>query len=245
MKFTEFAYTANDTKGVPKVVVKSVAKPVLKPEDAIDHILRTFIKKSRLFNVDYVKSSLAQTGNPSFQSIHVSAEDALIDGLNVSELDIEINNVVFDRKKLLTKKKIEIKNSGKTGINIKIKEDDLNEFLKKKSEKLKVKNPKIILNKDSISLSGRCKWWIIKAAFQTKGRFVIEASQNIHYIPESISLSSVDMPRYVISKVLKKINPVLSLKKFPLKVYLSKIEIRDKCLIISSSENTMGCNDDK
>jgi hypothetical protein len=173
--------------------------------------------------------------------VAVKAKNADIDGLVVWRLETEFKNVVFSEKELVKNDKVVIESVEATDVNIRILEKDIKKFLTEKSEKIKIKDPSVEFINGRINFSGRCKWWIIKAGFDTSGRFMIKDNQDIFYIADSISLSSVNMPEYVAGKVIKKINPILSLKKFPFAIKLSTIDIRNKCLIISSSDKIAEC----
>jgi hypothetical protein len=170
-----------------------------------------------------------------YKKVKVIVNRATFDGLILDQGEIIFTDLLLDRQELITKQRIEVKSSGEIFLDMKILEQDLNNYVNFKKEKIKVKNPKIVLENKHIELSGGFRWKIGSITFNALGELdVLDNKINFH--PKRFKVNRMNLPPYVIKRALRQINPILDMAKFPFKVTLRRIDIQDKVMVLSSYE---------
>jgi hypothetical protein len=116
-----------------------------------------------------------------------------------------------------------------------ISQKNLNELLKKKEKKIKVKDPFIFIKDGVIYLKGYVTASFLRAKIKSRGKFYIsEDGKEINFYSDYIALSGIKLPQFLLVKVIKKMNPVLDLKSFAFDITLKKIIMQNGKMIISS-----------
>lgn len=194
--------------------------------------IRTAVSSSESLTVEIIPSVESSEAG-AFKRIRVSASGAVIKGLRLQSLEMTVRDMVIDAAELIGRGRMAVIDRGTASIALEVSEGDINGFLSGRAEELRLENPKVKFLDGSIIMSGKCKWWLVDAAFETRGTFTISEGVEVHYSPEKIVLSNLDMPRFVVARLIRKVNPVMTLDGFPFELALKRIELTDGWLKIT------------
>jgi len=203
--------------------------------EKIEQSLKKKFEDYESFDLSIKFASKLKTMGGFFKRIRVKLKNVIIKDMKLYRAEFVANDVKIDMPLLWMKNKIKIVNSRKIDFIIEILEKDLNDFLKKRVRKTKVKTPRVDFRKSDIVLMGRTKWWIIKSKFKIYGNFKVKNEKDIYFYPYNLKLGIVSMPDYVVDRVVKKINPVYSLKTLPFDVKLKSIITTDDRMILTNN----------
>ena len=184
--------------------------------------------------IDITHISPEDTALGRFKRIYVYAYRSTLENVVIETAKIEFLNVSLNTKKLIENEKIRPVNKCVINMDIVVKEDDLNIFLKKKTKKIKVDNPKVKMTSNNLELSGATKYGFVKVEFWAKGNFSIKDDKEIWFHASKLKINRVSMPRNFIGTLIKKINPLLNFKKFSFDVNLEQIKITEGQIRITS-----------
>lgn len=160
-----------------------------------------------------------------FKRVVVKTSRGQVEKLYLHRADIEFEDVQLDTKKLLEEDKIDPVSMKNINMDVIIKEADMNSFLESKSKSIKVSRPRINLLPDTMELSGATKYGMVRVDFWATGKLSVVEGKEIHFYASRMKVNRMTMPRTFVGMIVKKINPVLSLDKFPFKLNLKEIRI--------------------
>ena len=160
-----------------------------------------------------------------FKKVEVHTSRGQVEKLYLHKADIEFEDVQLDTKKLLEEDKIDPVSMKNINMDVIIKETDMNDFLEAKSKSIKVHKPRIKMLPDNIELSGATKYGMVRVEFWATGRLSVIEGREIHFNASSMKVNRMTMPRSFVGMIIKKINPVLNLDKFPFKLNLREIKV--------------------
>jgi len=160
-----------------------------------------------------------------FKKVVVRTSRGQVEKLYLHKADIEFEEVQLDTRKLLEEDKIDPVSMKNINMDVIIKESDMNRFLDAKSKSIKVNDPRIKLLPDTMELSGITKYGMVKVEFWATGKLSVKDGREIHFHASRMKVNRMTMPRSFVGMIIKKINPVLNLDKFPFKLNLKEIKI--------------------
>lgn len=160
-----------------------------------------------------------------FKKVVVKTSRGKVEKLYLHKADIEFEDVQLDTKKLLEEDKIDPVLMKNINMDVIIKEADMNSFLEEKSKSIKVSRPRINLLPDTMELSGTTKYGMVRVDFWATGKLSVIEGREIHFHANRMKVNRMTMPRTFVGMIIKKINPVLNLDKFPFKLNLKEIRI--------------------
>jgi hypothetical protein len=160
-----------------------------------------------------------------FKKVVVKTSRGQVEKLYLHQADIEFEEVQLDTKKLLEEDKIDPVSMKNINMDVIIRETDMNSFLDAKSKSIKVSNPRIKLLPDVMELSGITKYGMVRVDFWATGKLSVKDGKEIHFYASRMKVNRMTMPRSFVGMIVKKINPVLNLDKFPFKLNLKEIKI--------------------
>jgi len=168
------------------------------------------------------------------QKVHVFTRRGSIDNLVIDIAELFFEDVQLNTTKLIREEKIDTHQVRTINMDVLIQESDLNTFLAAKAKSIKVDHPKISLSKGRMKLSGSTKYGFVKVAFSATGGFSIKDSKEIWFHASTLKLNSMTMPRAFVGSLVKRINPVLNLEKFPFRLNLREIIIDEGSMRFTS-----------
>lgn len=187
--------------------------------------------------IEIIHSSPEDTALGRFKKIHVLAYGSKTKDVTVHSAQIDFIDVHLNTKVLIEANKIRPVNKCTINLDIIVKENDLNAFLKRKAKKIKVDNPKVKLGNNNIELFGSTKYGFIKVEFWARGNFSIKNDKEIWFYSNKMKVNRVSMPRNFVGTIIKKINPLLCFDKFSFNVNLEAIRINEGEIRITSFPN--------
>jgi hypothetical protein len=146
----------------------------------------------------------------------------------------EFQDLALDMDKLVNAKTLVPLNARKASLNVQIRERDVNRFLQLKTASSNVRNAIVQFEPDRISISGYCKWWFIDSRFEVDGTFTISKKRFIEFSSRSIRLSELKMPKFIVRRVMDRLNPILDISALPFPVLLNTIRVSHDNLYLSS-----------
>ena len=167
-----------------------------------------------------------ETALGKFKKIVVHTSRGSVDNLTLNRADIDFEDVQLDTRKLLVEDKIDPVSMSNINMDVSILETDLNAFLEAKSKSIKVDRPRILIKNDNMELSGSTKYGLVKVEFWATGRLSIKEGREIWFHSNKMKVNRMTMPRSFVGMIIKKINPVLDLQKFPFKLNLDAIDLK-------------------
>lgn len=168
-----------------------------------------------------------ETSKGRYRKILVHTSRGSVDNLTLNRADIDFEDVQLDTRKLLVEEKIDPVSMSNINMDVSILETDLNSFLEAKSRSIKVDRPRIELATGSMVLSGSTKYGLVKVEFWASGKLSIKDKREIWFHATKMKVNRMTMPRSFVGMIIKKINPVLDLEKFPFKLNLEAIELNN------------------
>lgn len=159
------------------------------------------------------------------QKVHVITKRGSVDNLIIDVAELYFEEVQLNTTKLIRDEKIDPHVVRTINMDVLIRENDLNTFLEAKARGIKVDRPKVVLSRKELKLSGSTKYGIVKVSFTATGNFSIKDSKEIWFHAKNLKLNSMTMPRAFVGSLIKRINPVLNLEKFPFRLNLREIII--------------------
>lgn len=217
----------------PEVTAIIASNPAIIHEQLIKSMKKILIDPATL-TIKIHEYNLERSARGEFEKIEVFTSRGSVDGLILDNAEIEFEDVVLNTTKLLKEDIIDPVEMKNINMEIALKETDMNTFLDKKSKSIKVQNPNVNMKPGKIELSGSTRYGLVKVRFWATGVFRIEKSKEIWFNARRMKINHMAMPRSFIGMIVKKINPVFDLKKFPFNLNLSEIRIDEHKMIFSS-----------
>lgn len=195
-------------------------------EDYILEAMKDIVKNPATFAIDIVASDTKSKAEGYLSKVKVFLANGTVDNLVLDDATFEFIEVQLNTTKLYKEKKLDLVKAKQVNMDVIISEKSLNDFLKLKSKKIKVDDPKITLKEDCIELQGTTKYSFMKIKFWATGRFEVIDSQEIWFHVKKLKMNNLSMPKAFIGSIVKKINPILDLRKFPFRLNLKEIYLK-------------------
>lgn len=219
----------------PEITEMIAADPGL-IDDKLTSAMQKLLNNPASLTITLTPFNEKETSLGHFQKVYVNTLHGTVDGLILDKAEIDFEDVQLDTTKLIREEKIDPVNVKSINMDVIITEKDLNDFLAVKAQSLKVRNPKVNLNPGKMQLSGSAKYGIVRVNFWAEGGFSVKDSKEVWFHPHKMKLNSMTMPRAFVGSLVKRINPVLNLDKFPFRLNLSEIKIEKGALHFTSKK---------
>lgn len=204
-------------------------------ERKVDWAMRRYLNGPQTLVLSFTPISPEETSQGRYARIFVRVGRGSADHLVVDNAEFEFLDVLLDINKLMREDKIDTVTVKSINMNVRITEADLNAFLKQKSKKIKVDNPKAELKTGSITVSGSTKYGFMKVSFWATGNFSVHQAREIYFYARKVKVNGMTMPRGFVGSLVKQINPLMNLDKFPFQLNLQEIRIENGLLLFTST----------
>lgn len=163
----------------------------------------------------------------------VRAEGALFDGLTVDRGDLDFRDLSLDRAALHGERRLKVISTAEVLLDVAISEESLNRYVEFKREKIGVSRPRVRLDRGRMHLSGSFRWKLGRIDFAASGAFAVRGRE-IHFLPRHFEMNRMNVPSFVMKRVVREINPILDLGRLPFATRVERIAVEDGRLVISS-----------
>lgn len=219
----------------PEVTARLASDPGLL-ERQLNLAMRKILKDPATLTITITTRDPVARSRGFVDLISVREARGNVDNLVLERADIDFHDVQLDTAKLVKEEKIDVVQVKNIDMNVTILEADLNAFLVAKSKGIRVDHPRVDLRPGKMELQGSTRYGFVKVRFWASGGFSIHDGQEIWFHARSMKMNNLSMPRAFIGTIVKKINPVLNLKKFPFRLNLKEIRIEQGAIHFTSSE---------
>lgn len=199
-------------------------------------MLPSFINKKIKEKISHKKQDIAQLLKIKIKSapnlkmllgkiddLEIKGEDIKIGELNLKEIKGKLKDVSVDVPSLFSSRKIKISKIETSQIQMEIKEEDLQEYLRQDKDFRKMK---IKLKEGRVEIIGIVEILGVKLPTTVEGNFRIEENL-IRFVGKRLKLNQRQLPDDLAEMVLKKVNPVIDLSAFSLPLKIKEIEIKE------------------
>lgn len=217
----------------PEITAMLVADPGLL-QRKLEAAMTTLLNQPASLTIELTPYPDKPASEGHLQKVHVYTRRGNIDNLIIDVAELFFEDVQLNTTKLIRDEKIDPELVRTINMDVIIQESDLNTFLAAKAKSIKVDKPKIQLTKGKMRLSGSTKYGFVKVAFSAVGGFTIKDSREIWFHANTLKLNSMTMPRAFVGSLVKRINPVLNLEKFPFRLNLRDIIIDEGLMRFTS-----------
>lgn len=224
--FSSNAFAGNASYTPDPEITRIIASNPSIIEEKLISSMNKILNNPASLSIQLTPYDAESTSLGKFAKVFVHTSRGKIDNLTLHQADIEFEAVQLDTKKLLLEEKVDPVSMSNINMNVKIRQVDLNQFLDAKSKSIKVSNPRIELYPGKMEISGSTKYGMVKVEFWATGNLSIVDQREIWFHSSKMKVNRLTMPRSFVGMLIKKINPVLNLDKFPFKLNLGSIDIR-------------------
>jgi len=213
----------------PAVTAELASSPQLLKQK-LEEAMRAVVKDPKVLEITLIEFDPVATSRGHLKQVLVHTEGGEIDRLILHKASFDFQDVQLDTTKLFRETKIDTISVCNIDMDVIITESDLNTYLIDKARKIKVDEPRVEIATGQISLSGSAKYSLVKVKFWASGNFEVRDSKQIWFHARKMKLNSMTMPRAFVGSIIKRINPVLNLEKFPFRLNLKEIRIEKGAL---------------
>ncbi len=208
----------------PEITARIASDPSIIEQKLISS-MNKLLENPASLSIILTPVNASETANGRFRKVMVHTSRGSVDNLTLNRADIDFEDVQLDTGKLLNEDKIDPVSMSNINMDVSILEKDLNAFLDAKSKSIKVDKPRIEIASGVMQLSGSTKYGLVKVEFWASGDLSIKDGREIWFHARKMKVNRMTMPRSFVGMIVKKINPVLDLEKFPFKLNLDAIEL--------------------
>ncbi len=198
---TVLAYDLNEFKDK---LVKFFCEEYLVPTNGV------FIKVNKDFTI---------------KSIKLLATKAKIRDLNICDVYLKANDVKINIEKFLKNKKFKILSVATKEFRFKLTQEAVNDVLKRKAKKLKVKNGYVEFKNNCIVFRGETNFLKFTTSFYIRGRIKVKDKHLLNFEPRFVIINGSRVSRRFLKKLAKWYNPLVDLEKLPIPIRVEKFEI--------------------
>jgi len=213
----------------PAVTAELASSPQLLKQK-LEEAMRLVVKNPKVLDITLVEFDQVSTSRGHLKQVLVNTEGGEIEKLILYKASFDFQDVQLDTTKLFHETKIDTISVCNIDMDVIIRESDLNLYLADKARSIKVDDPRVEIATGQISLSGSTKYSLMKVKFWASGNFEVKDSKQIWFHARKMKLNSMTMPRAFVGTIIKRINPVLNLDKFPFRLNLKEIRIEKGAL---------------
>jgi hypothetical protein len=172
----------------------------------------------------------ADTQKGRFAAIGVQANSVIVSDVKLTGVCISATDVTLDLNQLVRKNQV-VTTRRKTGHFIaNVSETDLNKALTYK--KNSIENLRVALGNDRLTFTGKYKFGL-STRLKLEGKLESPDHYRVNFVPTKASVSGIPLPTGPLKTVLRKMNPLLDLKKIPLSPRINKIVVQQGLLTMS------------
>ncbi|RCK79797.1 MAG: hypothetical protein OZSIB_3951 [Candidatus Ozemobacter sibiricus] len=200
----------------------------------LDLAMRKILKDPASLSITIISRDPVARSRGFLDQVSIREQRGTVDNLVLDKADIDFYEVQLDTTKLMREGRLDTISVKNINMDVIIREADLNAYLAGKAKSLKVDNPRVELHPGRMELEGSTRYSFMKVKFWAAGGFEVVDSREIWFHARKMKMNNLAMPRAFIGSIVKRINPVLNLDKFPFRLNLKEIRIEQGALHFTS-----------
>ena len=217
-------------------VVMIFLLPCAAHADEVNDLLDFYVKK---FTPE--KATLIISEKPDatglFNEVYMDLKGVVIDKLRLSSLVVSMRGVQFNEPSEWAKGNVECKSAISVLATATLYESDINKSIENKNfgkgeEHWHDMSMKI--TPKGLGGRGYYKYSFLDILIEIDSKLKIVKNKELWLDDPFLKVNKLDVPDYVTKKALKKIQPLVNLRKFPLPLSLHKVELRNGSATLSS-----------
>ena len=165
----------------------------------------------------------------AFKQIKVTADSITVDGVKMTQVLMQAQDVVLDLPVLQTKNDVKVIRRGADRIYARVSEADLNRALTFK--KSGIDNMRVKLGQGCLTFTGRYRFGL-STNLMLQGRLEVPDGYHINFVPTKASVGGIPLPAAPLRTLLSKMNPMLNLKKIPLSPKVDRLIVQPGYLTV-------------
>lgn len=165
-------------------------------------------------------------------SIRVNMAGADFDGLRIDLGRFLFRDLVLDRSELVERTRLVVRSTTEVLVHAEISEGSLNRYVEHKRAKIGVDAPRVRLDRGRMHLSGSFQWKLGRISFGASGDFSVRGDK-IHFRPGRFEMNRLAVPKFMIQRVEREINPILDLSALPFRTRVDRIAVEGDRLVIT------------
>lgn len=203
-------------------------------EALVKEVLCTYIENPETVRVALSLGSPIERMAGRIRRVEVSLEDSIVKKLRLKRGFIVLENIVLDLPKLVRDRKFRFREKGHTEFLFEVGENDLNELLRVKEEKLKVRRAQLRLENGRMVFQGRLRVLFFNNHVKLDGHLFARKGTEVHFTPRTLKLDFLPVPSFLLGIIRKKINPIADLKNFRFDLDIGAIRTTKSRLLLGS-----------
>ena len=216
-------------------IYRLVFKDRKEMEQRVKKALRKFVgAENKPIKMTLVPEEPAKFLSGHFKEIIVEIEGAVVKTLRMEYAWARSRNCSIDWEKLINEDRFSFKDGGDVDLLLKVTEKDVNVAGKKKSRKLKVRNPHMDFRPGHLRFSGGLRFLFFRNFVKVAGVLSIRGKDKVHFHPRWMNLDFLPVPGFLIRTISKRINPIATFESFKFRPNLSIIETTHDALYVAS-----------
>ena len=210
--------------------------PCIACADEVNDLLNFYVKK---FTPE--KATLIISDKPDatglFTEIYMDLKGVVIEKLRLNSLTVSMRGVQFNEPSQWTKGNVECKDAISVLATATLLESDINRSIADKNfgkgdEHWHDLN--MTISPKGLSGRGYYKYSILDILLEIDSKLKIVKGKELWLDNPFVKVNKLDVPDYVTNKALKKIQPLVNLREFPLPLTLHKVVLKDGQATLSS-----------
>jgi hypothetical protein len=165
----------------------------------------------------------------AFKQIRVTADSITVDGVKMTQVLMQAQDVVLDIPVLQTGNDVKVIRRGADKIYARVSEADLNRALTFK--KSSIENMRVKLGQGTLTFTGKYRFGL-STNLMLQGRLEVPDGYRINFVPTRASVGGIPLPAAPLRTLLSKMNPLLNLKKIPLSPKVDRLIVQPGYLTV-------------
>lgn len=200
----------------------------------VKEVLCTYVQNPESVEIAFETASPFDTMLGRFPRIEVSMRKTIIKELEIERGYIALEDIAIDLPKLIQDRKFRFRDKGSTDFLFEITEEAVNGLLKRKGNKLKVRNARMRFEDGAMVFSGRMRVLLFRNHVKVRGFFVPKNGTEVHFNPRAMNIDFLPVPGFLLRAIRDRVNPVGDLKDFRFHVDIGAIRTTKTRLLLGS-----------
>lgn len=167
--------------------------------------------------------------------LEIKAKNIKVKDLNLEYVKTKFKDISIDLPEFFKRRKIKIKSIKAEDVEIKITEEDLQDYLRKEKG---FENFEVELTPENAKVSGKVNFLGLDLDVSISGKFEIVENDKLRFKGGKIKISKYTLPAHLTEEIIKKTKPEVDLSEMKIPINLKEIKIKEGYLEIKAEIKT-------